>query len=111
MELKSYKYIQHHLEPRPWGVECQFTVEKEDGSLIDDLVMIPSIKTKDEEIAPLILTRLLAIDRPVDNTLMLEMVTQEQVEKYLKDNLIIKSTQTLVDIKTEMNKVTTVGEV
>jgi len=40
MDIKGYKYIAHKIVPRPWGIECRFTVARLDESHINDIAML-----------------------------------------------------------------------
>lgn len=65
MNIPGYTYIQHNINLRAWGTECQFTVEKPDGSHINDIVLIPNSQISEEDLAVLIGDRLALVDIPM----------------------------------------------
>lgn len=50
MEIAGYTYIAHKIIPRPWGVECRFTMAKPDGSHINDIVMVPNVNISNADL-------------------------------------------------------------
>jgi hypothetical protein len=84
MEISGYTYIQHNFNPRPWGIECQYTVKKENGENIDDVIIVANMNINDLDLSKQIENRLAVIDPPPipepidvpDNRSMYDKVTQ-----------------------------------
>ena len=62
MNINNYELITHKLIDRPYGWECRYTVRKETGTLIDDVVSITDEKINEEELARIIENRLKLLD-------------------------------------------------
>lgn len=106
MEIKNYKYIQHTITPRKWGAECQFTVSDTIGKMYDDVISIPSTKIEEKELQTLIENKLMQLSvQQIPDIPPFKEISGEEVETYLRDNLIIKSKHTLDMVKTAMAKV------
>ena len=108
ISIIGYKYIQHNLKTRAWGYECQFTfVTDNDKRTFDDAIPIPSLKIADKDLAILIEERLKLISAPrLPDMPEVIVPSREAVEKYLRDNVIIKPKHTLEIVKSTMALVT-----
>jgi hypothetical protein len=102
MEIEGYKYIQHNIITRPWGIECQFTVVKIDGTHINDIVMVKSEKADEKEIASLITQRLIEVDHIKEPEPLPEKIyTKTEVESLLVSKGLILSTETIDDLQSK----------
>ena len=54
MEIPGYTYLTHKIIPRPWGIECRFTMARADGTHINDIVMVPSADISDSDLTALV---------------------------------------------------------
>jgi len=104
IEITGYKYIQHKLKTRPWGCECQFTFVSElDGRTFNDIVSIPNLKIEEKDLVLCIEERLKLISAPrLPDIPEVIVPPRESVEKYLRDNAIIKPKHTLEQVKIAM---------
>jgi len=97
MKLTGFEFITGKLVPRPWGTEYRFTAA---GAGTEYNEVLDVKKDIDEKaLAVLVQERLDRVSVPVPEPVV-ETVTVEQVEKYLKDNAYLTEEQTLDDIKT-----------
>lgn len=64
MKLTGYTYIQHKIKQRPWGLECQFTVARADGSHINEVIGLPDDKA---DLVPLIQARCEMVDASIED--------------------------------------------
>ena len=100
MEIRGYQYIAHKIIPRPWGIECRFTVDK-DGRHINDIVMLKDGKESVEEIAELIGKRLALVDRPVEVFIPERMFTESEIKAILVAKGYLTEGESLEDLKTK----------
>ena len=83
MEITDYKYIQHNIKTRPWGVECQFTAINSAGKYFDDIVMISSEKAEEKELVEAITERLKQTDIVREELPTEKIYTEKEVESLL----------------------------
>jgi hypothetical protein len=101
MELENGKYIQHRIIERPWGTECQFTVDV-GGWLVDDVIPIAP-KMEEKELATLIDERVLArmaldLEEPVKPE---KIYTEKEIVALLVSKELLSEGQMLEDLKTK----------
>jgi hypothetical protein len=109
MEIEGYKYIQHKLKSRPWGPECQFTVEKLIGGFIDDVISIPDMKIEESELAKLITERLKLIDHEIEPFIDPQMkmiedavaAKETEIRFILEQKGLLEKEQSIEDIKSK----------
>ena len=89
MKIEGYQYITHKIIPRPWGIECRFTVARPDGTHINEIVMLNDGLEDEAQIASLIVGKLKVIDVPLE-TLIPERIYTETEVKNLLDELKTK---------------------
>jgi len=119
MEIEGYKYIQHKLKPRPWGPECQFTVEKLIGGFIDDVISIPDMKIEEKELAQLILDRLKLIDHEIEPFIdpqmkMIEdavLAKEVEIKSILEQKGLLEKGQSIEDMKSKAEIVVAEAEI
>jgi len=54
MNIEGYTYITHKLINRPWYPECRYTFARLDGSHINEVIQIPSMKISDKDLIALV---------------------------------------------------------
>jgi len=100
MEIRGYQYIAHKIVPRPWGIECRFTVDK-NGQHINDIVMLRDGREGEEEIAELISERLSLIDRPAEIPIPERMFMESEIKAILIRKGYLTEGESLEDLKTK----------
>ena len=99
MDIIGYTYIQHNIVVRPWGIECQYTVSRADGTHINDVVMVSGKKADENELVNLISLRLVEIDHADEEVMLPEKIyTETEVESLLIDKGLILPSQTIDDL-------------
>jgi len=99
MDIIGYTYIQHNIVVRPWGIECQYTVSRADGTHINDVVMVSGKKADENELVNLISLRLVEIDHADEEVMLPEKIyTETEVESLLIDKGLILRSQTIDDL-------------
>jgi len=100
VEIKGYKYIAHKVIPRPWGVECRFTVSRlTDDSHINDIAMLETGKEDENEIALAIENRLSRIDIPVEYKEPERIYTETEIKSLLVEKGYLQKTEKIEDLK------------
>lgn len=97
--IDGYKYITHKLINRPWGPECRYTVAKADGSHINDVVVIPSMKIEEKELTEIVAARLAMIDIEPEIIEPEQTYTATQVKELLIEKGYMSSQEKLEDLK------------
>jgi hypothetical protein len=109
VKLTGVEYIQHRFINRPWGVECQFTAAKPDGTHINEVIKVESAKIEEADLAKLVQARcdaaLVVPDAPVD-TRQAEIdaavaAKEAEIKTLLVAKELITAEQTIYDVKTK----------
>jgi hypothetical protein len=100
VEIEGYKYLAHKIVPRPWGIECRFTVDK-NGLHFNDIVMLETGKEDEKEIAGIILKRMLVMDRPDAKQEPEKIYTETEIKTLLVDKGYLEKTQKIEELKTK----------
>jgi hypothetical protein len=109
-DLKNYK-IKWHYVLRPWGMEVLWRATNiKTGEILTDVLLWRGEKEQpqEQEVNECLSEAIdrceaALLERDISGPIM--AATQEQVLQYLKDEGIIKETQTLESVKAEMAKV------
>lgn len=86
LTIPDYTYIAHKLINRPWGPECRFTVARPDGSHINEVIPIKSMKIEEKELVEHITARLKQIEASIVAMAAEEqrMIAEQQKEEERK---------------------------
>ncbi len=98
MKIEGYAYITHAIIPRPWGIECRFTVADQDGNHINDIVMLGDGSEDEETIAGMILSKLQS-QATVEEEPPAKLYTEEEVNQLLKEAGALKEGETIKGLK------------
>src|SRR4030042_1752415 len=102
MIIPGYKYIAHKIIPRVWGIECRFTVKKDNDPDINDIVILPTDKIMESEIVKLISQRLMATDHPRIDNIPEKIYTKSEIEQILIDKGYLQKGQTLDSLQAKV---------
>jgi len=102
VELENGKYIQHRILVRPWGWECQFTVDL-DGRYIDEVLPIDS-KADEKAISQAIDDRLLEIKNRLQDAAQEvpeRIYTEKEIVSLLVSKELLTEDQSLSDLRSK----------
>lgn len=100
MQIPGYTYITHKLVQRLWGAECRYTVARPDGTHINDVVAISSMKLDEAEIEKIVIARLLVVDVPPETLEPEKTYTEDEVKTLLVEKGYIEESESVDDLKT-----------
>ena len=103
MKIEGYQYITHKIIPRPWGIECRFTVARPDGTHINEIVMLNDGLEDEAQIASLIVGKLKVIDVPLETLIPERIYTETEVKNLMVEKGYLISGQNLSDLKSKWN--------
>jgi hypothetical protein len=110
LEIEGYTYITHKLINRPWGPECRYTVARPDGTHINDVVPVSSMKIEEMELVTVIVERLKGIDvepLPPPPDPMIKMVDdavaakEAEIKAILVSKELLTKDEEITDIKSK----------
>ena len=101
MKIEGYQYIIHKIIPRPWGIECRFTVARPDGTHINEIVMLNDGLEDEAQIASLIVGKLKVIDVPLETLIPERIYTETEVKNLMIEKGYLISGQNLSDLKSK----------
>ena len=101
MKIEGYQYITHKIIPRPWGIECRFTVARPDGTHINEIVMLNDGKEDEAQLAFLIFEKLKRVDIPSELSLYERIFTEEEVKNLMVEKGYLISGENLLDLKSK----------
>lgn len=98
MKIEGYQYITHAIIPRPWGIECRYTVADQDGNHINDIVMLSDGKEDEETIAEKILYKLQS-QAAVEEEPPAKLYTEDEVNELLRDAWVLRVGETIKSLE------------
>ena len=101
MKIEGYQYITHKIIPRPWGIECRFTVARPDGTHINEIVMLNDGLEDEAQIASLIIGKLKVIDVPLETLIPERIYTETEVKNLMVEKGYLIEGQKLAELKTK----------
>jgi len=101
MKIEGYQYIIHKIIPRPWGIECRFTVARPDGTHINEIVMLNDGLEDEAQIASLIIGKLKVIDVPLETLIPERIYTETEVKNLMIEKGYLTEDQKLAELKTK----------
>ena len=101
MKIEGYQYIIHKIIPRPWGIECRFTVARPDGTHINEIVMLNDGLEDKAQIASLIVGKLKVIDVPLETLIPERIYTETEVKNLMVEKGYLTEDQKLAELKTK----------
>ena len=101
MKIEGYQYIIHKIIPRPWGIECRFTVARPDGTHINEIVMLNDGLEDEAQIASLIIGKLKIIDVPLETLIPERIYTETEVKNLMVEKGYLIEDQKLAELKTK----------
>ena len=101
MKIEGYQYITHKIIPRPWGIECRFTVARLDGTHINEIVMLNDGLEDEAQIASLIIGKLKAIDVPLETLIPERIYTETEVKNLMAEKEYLIPGENLSDLKSK----------
>ena len=101
MKIEGYQYIIHKIIPRPWGIECRFTVARSDGTHINEIVMLNDGLEDEAQIASLIVGKLKVIDVPLETLIPERIYTETEVKNLMAEKGYLIEDQKLAELKTK----------
>ena len=101
MKIEGYQYIIHKIIPRPWGIECRFTVARPDGTHINEIVMLNDGLEDEAQIASLIVGKLKVIDVPLETLIPERIYTETEVKNLMVEKGYLILGQNLSDLKSK----------
>ena len=101
MKIEGYQYIIHKIIPRPWGIECRFTVARPDGTHINEIVMLNDGLEDEAQIASLIVGKLKVIDVPLETLIPERIYTETEVKNLMVEKGYLIEDQKLAELKTK----------
>ena len=101
MKIEGYQYIIHKIIPRPWGIECRFTVARPDGTHINEIVMLNDGLEDEAQIASLIIGKLKVIDVPLETLIPERIYTETEVKNLMIEKGYLILGQNLSDLKSK----------
>lgn len=95
LTIPDYTYIAHKLINRPWGSEVRFTVARSDGSHINEVIPIKSMKIEEKELVEHITARLKQIEASIvamaaEEQRMIAEQQKEEERKTFSDYMLAK---------------------
>ena len=101
MKIEGYQYITHKIIPRPWGIECRFTVARPDGTHINEIVMLNDGLEDEAQIASLIIGKLKVIDVPLETLIPERIYTETEVKNLMVEKGYLIPGENLLDLKSK----------
>ena len=101
MKIEGYQYIIHKIIPRPWGIECRFTVARPDGTHINEIVMLNDGLEDEAQIASLIVGKLKVIDVPLETLIPERIYTETEAKNLMVEKGYLIEDQKLAELKTK----------
>ena len=101
MKIEGYLYIIHKIIPRPWGIECRFTVARPDGTHINEIVMLNDGLEDEAQIASLIVGKLKVIDVPLETLIPERIYTETEVKNLMVEKGYLIPEENLLDLKSK----------
>ena len=101
MKIEGYQYIIHKIIPRPWGIECRFTVARPDGTHINEIVMLNDGLEDEAQIASLIIGKLKVIDVPLETLIPERIYTETEVKNLMVEKGYLILGENLLDLKSK----------
>ena len=101
MKIEGYQYIIHKIIPRPWGIECRFTVARPDGTHINEIVMLNDGLEDEAQIASLIVGKLKVIDVPLEMLIPERIYTETEVKNLMVEKGYLIPEENLLDLKSK----------
>ena len=101
MKIEGYQYIIHKIIPRPWGIECRFTVARPDGTHINEIVMLNDGLEDEAQIASLIVSKLKVIDVPLETLIPERIYTETEVKNLMVEKGYLIPGENLLDLKSK----------
>jgi len=101
MKIEGYQYITHKIIPRPWGIECRFTVARPDGTHINEIVMLNDGLEDEAQIASLIVGKLKVIDVPLETLIPERIYTETEVKNLMVEKGYLIPEENLLDLKSK----------
>ena len=101
MKIEGYQYITHKIIPRPWGIECRFTVARPDGTHINEIVMLSDGLEDEAQIASLIVGKLKVIDVPLETLIPERIYTETEVKNLMVEKGYLILGENLLDLKSK----------
>jgi len=101
MKIEGYQYIIHKIIPRPWGIECRFTVARPDGTHINEIVMLNDGLEDEAQIASLIVGKLEVIDAPLETLIPERIYTETEVKNLMVEKGYLIPEENLLDLKSK----------
>ena len=101
MKIEGYQYITHKIIPRPWGIECRFTVARPDGTHINEIVMLNDGLEDEAQIASLIIGKLKVIDVPLETLIPERIYTETEVKNLMVEKGYLIPEENLLDLKSK----------
>ena len=101
MKIEGYQYIIHKIIPRPWGIECRFTVARPDGTHINEIVMLNDGLEDEAQIASLIVGKLKVIDVPLETLIPERIYTETEVKNLMIEKGYLIPDGNLLDLKSK----------
>ena len=101
MKIEGYQYIIHKIIPRPWGIECRFTVARPDGTYINEIVMLSDGLEDEAQIASLIVGKLKVIDVPLETLIPERIYTETEVKNLMAEKGYLIPGENLLDLKSK----------
>ena len=101
MKIEGYQYITHKIIPRPWGIECRFTVARPDGTHINEIVMLNDGLEDEAQIASLIIGKLKVIDVPLETLISERIYTETEVKNLMVEKGYLIPRENLSDLKSK----------
>ena len=101
MKIEGYQYIIHKIIPRPWGIECRFTVARPDGTHINEIVMLNDGLEDEAQIASLIIGKLKVIDVPLETLIPERIYTETEVKNLMVEKGYLIPEENLLDLKSK----------
>ena len=110
LTIEGYTYITHKLINRPWGPEVRFTVAREDGSHINEVAPVSSMKIEEKELVEAIVNLLKRIDvppEPLPPDPMIKMIDdavaakEAEIKAILVSKELLAKDEQITDIKSK----------
>ena len=101
MKIEGYQCITHKIIPRPWGIECRFTVARPDGTHINEIVMLNDGLEDEVQIASLIVGKLKVIDVPLETLIPERIYTETEVKNLMVEKGYLILGENLLDLKSK----------
>ena len=101
MKIEGYQYITHKIIPRPWGIECRFTVARPDGTHINEIVMLNDGLEDEAQIASLIVGKLKVIDVPLETLIPERIYTETEAKNLMVEKGYLIPGENLSDLKSK----------